>query len=64
MLPPTKANHYPHDTDNCFCLNVRMDELLKKIDFSDPQTEVVIVLLVAAVAMLIFWLMQGDKSKV
>jgi hypothetical protein len=41
-----------------------MDDLLKKVDFSDPQTEVVIVLIVAAIAMLIFWLIQGDKGKV
>ena len=41
-----------------------MDELLKKVDFSDPQTEVVIVLVVATIAMLVFWLMQGDRGKV
>ena len=41
-----------------------MDELLKMVDFSDPQTEVLIVLAVAAIARLIFWLMQGDKGRV
>ena len=41
-----------------------MDELLRKVDFSDPQTEVVIVLVVLAIAMLIFWRVQGDKGRV
>jgi len=41
-----------------------MDDLLKKIDFSDPQTEVLIVIAVAVIAMFVFWLMQGDKGKV
>jgi len=41
-----------------------MDELLKKVDFSDPTTEVVIVVVVLVVGMLFFWLMQGDKGRV
>jgi hypothetical protein len=44
-------------------LKAPMEELLKKVDFSDPQTEVVIVLIVAAIGLLLFWLMQSDKGK-
>jgi hypothetical protein len=57
------SDDYPPDKNDGFCLNVPMDDLLKKVDFSDPTTEVVIVLAVAAIAMLIFWLMQGDKGR-
>jgi hypothetical protein len=39
-----------------------MERFLQSVDFSDPTTEMLIVVIVGAIALFIFWRLQGDKG--